>query len=504
MSSALETDTARTITARFHRPSRRTVKLALCFVMVCLIWGSTWIAIKMAVTDMPPLTASGLRFVIAAPVFIAACRYLNKPMTYPRKLNWFFGFIFACYFAIPFYLYNFGEQYISSGLTAICFSSVAVLMVVFSVPILRTRISATQFVSVLVAFTALGALIMHSQGVAVTSGWGVLAVLCAAVLHALAYIMIKKHGGEIHSLTLNTLPMTLAGVVLTGLGLIIERPGPEAFTARSVGATLYLGVIASVIGFAVYFWLVQRTDTVTASFVFVLFPIFSQLFSVMIEGTAFSHVDLALTGVILLAFGMTQWGQRRNQPASLPPSASAGSSTSSATLTADGQPSENALAAVYAHVQDVYPAEACGFIRATGVTRCANVIDQLSGDRAVESGRTSRTGFAFGLPDLRVLAESFDGDDPVRIIYHSHPDVGAYFSEEDHRHAVFDDRPVYPVRHLVVDVTNERVRGSRLFDFDEHLGHYTEYASFGSPEERAPDVSIAGSADQRHTNQGAQ
>src|SRR5439155_10997027 len=120
--------------------------------------------------------------------------------------------IFACYFAVPFFLYNFGEQYISSGLAAICFSSVAVLMVVFSVPILRTRITPTQLGSVLIAFAALGLLIVHAQGVGVANLVGVVAVLSAAIMHALSYVMIKKHGCGIHALTLNTMPMVAAGV----------------------------------------------------------------------------------------------------------------------------------------------------------------------------------------------------------------------------------------------------------------------------------------------------
>ncbi|MEU4742600.1 DMT family transporter [Actinosynnema sp. NPDC023658] len=309
--SAPKTAEAAPVVPAANADRKRKLLLLVSFIAVCLIWGSTWIAVKLAVTDMPPLTASGLRFVVAAPLFIAGCRAMGKPLAYPRRLNWFFAYIFACYFAVPYFLFNYGEQYISSGLTAICFSSVAVMMVVFSVPILRTRITTTQFVAVVFAFTALGALIVHSQGIAVTSGWGVAAVLGAATMHALTYILIKKHGREIHSLTLNTMPMALAGIVLTGLGFIVEQPGAEAFTARSVGATLFLGVVASAIGFVVYFWLVQRTDTVTSSFVFVLFPIVAQLFGILVEGARFDVIDLVLTLAILGAFAVTQWGQRR-------------------------------------------------------------------------------------------------------------------------------------------------------------------------------------------------
>ncbi|MGX7827232.1 EamA family transporter [Actinokineospora sp. 24-640] len=463
-------------TAASRRSRKPTLLLAASFVMVCLIWGSTWIAIKLAVTDMPPLTASGLRFVVAAPVFIIACRAMGKPLWYPKHLTWFFGFILAFYFAVPFFLYNYGEQFISSGLTAIIFSSVAVMMVVFSVPILRTRITVVQGLAVIVAFTALGALILHSQGVAVTSGWGIAAVLSAAVMHALAYILIKKHGGAIHSMTLNTMPMALAGVILAGLGFLIERPGAEAFTARSVGATLYLGVVASVIGFAVYFWLVQRMDTVTVSFVFVLFPIVAQFFGVFVEGASFDFIDLALTLLILGAFAVTQYGQRRS---ATPEPVVEG------TVDADGYPTADTLDRLYRHATAAHPAEACGFIRESGVTECANVIDQLSAGRPEDFTRTVHTGYAFGGADLRTLAESFDGEDPVRVIYHSHPDVGAYFSDEDHRHAVFEGMPVYPVRHLVIDATADGARGARLFDFSETAGRYVEIAAFGDPVGRA-------------------
>ena len=453
-------------------PQRKAL-VAVSFAAVVLIWGSTWIAIKLAITDMPPLTASGLRFIVAGPAFIAACLVLRKPLRYPSGMGWFFVFMVGCYFTVPFFLFNYGELYVSSGLASICVSSVSILMIVFSVPILRTRITTTQAAAVLVAFAALGTLIVHSQGVAVTNVIGVAALLGAAVIHALAYIMIKKHGGRMPALTLNTLPMAVGGVLLTGLGLLVERPGAEAFTARSVGATIYLGIVASAIGFAVYFWLLQRMDTVVVSFAFVLFPIIAQFLAVVVEGASFGWVDLLLTLVILGAFGVTQWNQRKVLP---PPATPAVTPA----VDDDGQPTEAALAEVYRHVLARYPSEACGFVRASGVTDCANVIE----DRPEVYDRESRTGYAFGVADLRALEDSFDGDDPVRVIYHSHPDAGAYFSDEDHRFAVHEGTPVYPVRHLVVDTSRDEVLGSRLFDFDAGLGRYTAIATFGAPRDK--------------------
>ena len=451
-----------------HR-DKPTALVAIGFTVVCLIWGSTWIAIKFAVADMPPLTASGLRFIVAAPVFLIACGVLRSPLRYPRGMGWFFIFMVGCYFTVPFFLFNFGELYVSSGLASICVSSVSILMIVFSIPILHTRITNTQLAAVLIAFIALGALIVYSRGVAVTSIWGVVALLGAAVIHALAYIMIKRHGTAMHTLTLNTLPMAVGGVLLTGLGLLVERPGADAFTTRAIGATLYLGVVASVIGFAVYFWLIQRMTTVTVSFAFVLFPIIAQFLAVVMEGTKFGWVDAGLTLVILGAFGITQWDQRKVVAPS---------------VSADDQPTVAALKEVYRHAIAAYPAEACGFIRGGRVVDCANVIEQLAQEQPEVFVRERRTGYAFGVADLRELEKSFDTADPVRIIYHSHPDAGAYFSDEDHRFAVFEGIPVYPVRHLVVDTARDGVLGSRLYEFDVTQGRYTAIATYGKPRDR--------------------
>jgi hypothetical protein len=177
-------------------------------------------------------------------------------------------------------------------------------------PMLRTRITSAQFAAALFAFLALGALIVHAQRVQVRSGWGVVAVLVAAVSHAFVYVMIKKRATTLHTLTLNTLPMTLAGLLLTIAGFAFERPGVSSFTVRSVGATLYLGVVGSVIGFALYFWLVQRLNTLTVSFTFVLFPIIAQFLAFLIEGTTFDWLSIILTLAVLAAFAVAQ-GRRR-------------------------------------------------------------------------------------------------------------------------------------------------------------------------------------------------
>jgi proteasome lid subunit RPN8/RPN11 len=113
-----------------------------------------------------------------------------------------------------------------------------------------------------------------------------------------------------------------------------------------------------------------------------------------------------------------------------------------------------------------FPRECCGFILAGGIRPARNVIDELHERDGAEFVRTARTGYALGVADALFLDASFDTDDPVIAMYHSHPNGRAYFSAEDEHRALIDGRPVYPsLDQVVVGVDDDGVREIRAFRF---------------------------------------
>ncbi len=91
---------------------------SVMFLIVCLSWGTTWLGIKIAVESVPPLTSAGLRFLIAFPLFLCFAMVRREPILFPRESRWFFVFVTLSYFGVPYYLLNYGEMHVSSGLTA--------------------------------------------------------------------------------------------------------------------------------------------------------------------------------------------------------------------------------------------------------------------------------------------------------------------------------------------------------------------------------------------------
>lgn len=285
---------------------------ALLFLTVCLSWGTTWLGIKIAVETVPPLTAAGLRFLIAFPLFLSFALIRGDSILFPRSHIGFFVFVTLCYFSLPYYLLNYGETHVSSGLTALLFSCMPVFILMFSAAFLRERIYLSQVVGIAIGFGSLF-MILRSQGLSLDHAefTGVLAILCAAVLHALCYVVTKQKGAAISVITFNTLPMGVAGLMLFLVSLGVERPDFSAISARSWCALAYLGLCASVGGFIVYFFLLKRMSPVILSFVFIIFPVFAVIIGSWYEGLPISQ-DLALYSVVLLGgFAITKMPMER-------------------------------------------------------------------------------------------------------------------------------------------------------------------------------------------------
>lgn len=146
-----------------------------------------------------------------------------------------------------------------------------------------------------------------------------------------------------------------------------------------------------------------------------------------------------------------------------------------------------ALARIYEHARRDYPRECCGIVfgardrpTADVVKPCLNIQDELHAADPALHRRDSRTAYNLGAGDLFVLQKSLRGESPAKIVYHSHIDVGAYFSDTDQAAARMDDEPAYPVEYVVVDVKADGAHGAAQFAWDEARRTYVEVRRYGA------------------------
>lgn len=143
--------------------------------------------------------------------------------------------------------------------------------------------------------------------------------------------------------------------------------------------------------------------------------------------------------------------------------------------------------AIYREARAAFPNECCGWL--TGPANAREVTDIRPCDNVQNSaaahldGRTAETAYTIDGRDLFEFNQAFDCAVPPRIIYHSHPNGRAYFSDTDQdvARSPWGDGPAYAVQHLVIGIDAERVTESALFDWSAKHAAYVEIARFPGP-----------------------
>jgi proteasome lid subunit RPN8/RPN11 len=144
-----------------------------------------------------------------------------------------------------------------------------------------------------------------------------------------------------------------------------------------------------------------------------------------------------------------------------------------------------ALAAIYEHARRDYPRECCGFVfgpvdapTADEARACRNIQDELHAEDPTAHPRDARKAYHFDGRDLLALNKSLRGQRPAKIIYHSHVDVGAYFSPTDQREAQMEGEPTFPVEYVVVDVRAEGAREAIQYAWSQDAKEYVEVGRY--------------------------
>ncbi|GDA14706.1 DMT family transporter [Escherichia coli] len=289
----------------------RRVTIFVLFIFVAMTWGTTWLAMRIAIETIPPVFATGMRFLFAAPFLIIIAWLRKKPLLFPRKQRLFQFVICIFYFAIPFSLMIYGETYVSSGLASIIFSNMPVAVLVASVFFLNERTSWLQIAGLIIAIFSLVGILLEEIKTSTESHWqGVIALISAVIIHAIIYTQCKKRGCVVSVITFNALPCLLAGLILSATGWFFEKPRICFFSTRSILATFYLGAFSGVFGILCYFLLQQKASAFQASLVFLIFPLIAVSLENYIYGYAISSQSMLFIIPLVIGIFLTLFSQR--------------------------------------------------------------------------------------------------------------------------------------------------------------------------------------------------
>lgn len=246
-------------------PARFMLPGALATVYV--VWGSTYLAIRVMVETIPPLLGAGARFVIAGAIFLAFLRLRGTSLRITRAQ--------IAGAALVGTLLTFGgnglvtvaEQDVPSGLAALLVATVPLWVVLYRA-VARERVSATTAVSVALGFLGVALLVLPGDRPDGASLGGVLLVVLAAGLWALGSFWSKKVELPEDAFLSTAVQMLVGGGAMVLVGLAAGEAGElgaDAFALDSVLAFAYLVTFGSLLAFTAYVWLLQNAPISTAA-----------------------------------------------------------------------------------------------------------------------------------------------------------------------------------------------------------------------------------------------
>lgn len=266
------------------------------YAALCVIWGSTWLAIRVVVQDLPPLRAAAIRFLAAAVLLLglAAAQRRSWPR---RKSQWNALLVLSLtIMAVPYGLLFWAEQYVTSSMTAVLFSAMPLLVAFFTPLMMHKTVPRRAVFALLVAFG--GLLMLFSSGLS-ASGRAVLggvAVLAAVVLSAWSVVYAKDRLQHIDAVISTGLQLLFGSVALFWATWAMESHRQAVWTRTAVLAMAFLVVFGSCAAFVIYYWLLKRMQPYQLSTISLITPIIAVL-----EGALLLHEPVPLLMVVAIA-----------------------------------------------------------------------------------------------------------------------------------------------------------------------------------------------------------
>lgn len=278
---------------------------ALLYLLVVLIWGTTWIALKWQLGPVPIALSIAYRFGLAALVLFAWLAW-RRQLVVPRgrALTWVLA-QGLCLFCLNFVCFLNASQTLASGLVAVVFSSAALWNALLA-RLVHGRAIAPQ----VLAGGALGlsglVLLFWPEIASQQAGAGTLTGLAWALGGTLCFstgnlLSAALQGQGLKPVQTNAWGMAVGTSILLGYALVAGLPFAFDTSARYVGALLYLAIPGSVIGFTAYLTLVGRLGPERAAYSTVLFPVVALNVSAWVEG--YQWTAPALAGLVLVMAG---------------------------------------------------------------------------------------------------------------------------------------------------------------------------------------------------------
>ena len=294
------------------------MKARIVWLILCGIWGSTWLFIKLGLNDLPPLTFAGIRFLFASSILVAII--LARGVRWPRKRNEWLVIVVVGWlqFSLNYGLVFWGEQRIPSGLAAVLqstFPAFGLVIAHFYLP--EERITPKKLIGVLLGITGVRLVFSDQLSFAGKAALaGSVALVLSAFCGSYGNVLVKAYGTQIDPFVLAAGQMLCGFPPLLALGIATEgNPFHFHWTLTAVVALAYLIIVGSVIAFTLFYWLVRHMDVINTMLISLVTPVVAMLLGMIVLHEKFNWRLFAGAACIISGIGLIVLRKRQKSVA---------------------------------------------------------------------------------------------------------------------------------------------------------------------------------------------
>ncbi|HKU27631.1 MAG TPA: EamA family transporter [Candidatus Sulfotelmatobacter sp.] len=299
----------------------RTWKVLLAFSIIYFVWGSTFLAIRVGVREVPPFLLAGMRFVVAGLAMYLWMR--AKGTSSPSAREW----RGASLLAVLFFVFDYGmvfwaETRVPSGMTAVMMAMIPMFMALSEILFLKTQeMTARLMVALMMGLAGVGVLVSRSAGFgdAAIDPVGATALLVATVSWSAASALTRKVPLPASKAMSSGAQMLAGGVLLTiAAGVLGEFHGfrLQAVSAKAWIALVYLIVAGSIVAFTAYVWLIHHESPTKVGTYAYVNPVVAVLLGYFFGGESLGPRTILGTLLVLASVVVITTGRKKTRAVS--------------------------------------------------------------------------------------------------------------------------------------------------------------------------------------------
>lgn len=294
----------------FSDLNKTNIRAYIAWIAICIIWGTTYLAIRVGVADLPPMFFAGIRWVVAGAILIVIQKVLGNHLPEKSEIK-HLAVVGIALLGIANGLVVIAEQWMPSGLTALLITTLPFWMVGFeSVLPKGPKFNAVIFAGLVFGFSGVFIIFGRDFESFINGNYlfGALALMGAVISWSLGSIYSKYKKLNVHPMMGASVQMFIAGTLQLLLGFILGEQNRFHLTENGFYSILYLIIFGSILGYASYIYAIHHLPLSLVSTYAYINPIIA-----LILGWYFLQEDLSVnilfaavlifTGIILVKKG---------------------------------------------------------------------------------------------------------------------------------------------------------------------------------------------------------